>query len=208
MFYGVRTVIKQEGAAMDMHGRKPERRSVGAVMLAAFAAVCMIVALWAGMHAWQGDHAGNVNDGRGNVAVADASVEAESGDGGDPLSDRRVYFAGFEDSVFGEKTKLELKNPQENEDFYMMYRIANAASGEILYESGLIESGRAMHWRPADALAAGVWHISIQMTPYYSPDDGETWTPLTSTDNRADFTILKSADVETDVSFGEAADRH
>lgn len=186
---------------MDMHGMKPERRK--AALFAAFAVVCAVFVLWAGMHALRGGRAGNVNDGHGNVTVSDASVEAGSGDGRDSLSGRRVYFAGFEDSVFGKKTKLELKNPQENKDFYMMYRITDTASGGILYESELIESGKALHWRPADALSAGTWHISIQMMPYYSPDNGETWTPLTSTDNRVDFTILQSADGEADGSSGK-----
>lgn len=191
---------------MEQHNRKMGSASVkriaGMALLAVFSIVCTVFIMWVCL-GWQGDNAGNVNHGRGNVTVDGGSEEA---DDGDDLSGRQVYFAGFEDSVFGEKTRLELKNPEENGDFYMSYRVIDAATGETYYESDLIGSGRVICWKPADVLAEGIYDLSIQMMPYYSPDGGETWTPLTSTSNSVTFTILHSNVGKEDGSAGNLTD--
>lgn len=179
---------------MEQHNRKIGSTSVkhiAGMALAAFIIACTVFIMWVCLDR-QGDHAGNVNDEKGNVTIDGGSEEADGAGAGDALSGRQVYFAGFEDSVFGEKTKLELKNPEENEDFYMAYRVMDAVTGETYYESDLIASGRVVCWKPADVLAEGTYDLSIQMMPYYSPDGGETWTPLTSTSNNVTFKILHS----------------
>lgn len=180
---------------MEQHNRKIGSVSVkhiaGMTLAAVFIVACTVFIMWACLDR-QGDHAGNVNDEKGNVTIDGGSEEADGAGAGDALSGRQVYFAGFEDSVFGEKTKLELKNPEENEDFYMAYRVMDAVTGETYYESDLIASGRVVCWKPADALAEGTYDLSIQMMPHYSPDGGETWTPLTSTSNNVTFRILHS----------------
>ena len=180
---------------MEQHNRKIGSASVkhiaGMALAAVFIVACTVFIMWACLDR-QGDHAGNVNDEKGNVTIDGGSEEADGAGAGDALSGRQVYFAGFEDSVFGEKTKLELKNPEENEDFYMAYRVMDAVTGETYYESGLIASGRVVCWKPAGVLAEGTYDLSIQMMPYYSPDGGETWTPLTSTNNNVTFKILHS----------------
>lgn len=180
---------------MEQHNRKIGSASVkhtaGMALAAVFIIACIAFIMWACLDR-QGDNTGNVNDEKGNVTIDVGSEEADGAGAGDALSGRQVYFAGFEDSVFGEKTKLELKNPEENEDFYMAYRVMDAVTGETYYESDLIASGRVVCWKPADALAEGTYDLSIQMMPYYSPDGGETWTPLTSTSNNVTFKILHS----------------
>lgn len=180
---------------MEQHNRKIGSVSVkhiaGMALAAVFIIACTVFIMWVCLDR-QGDNAGNVNDEKGNVTIDGGSEEADGAGAGDALSGRQVYFAGFEDSVFGEKTKLELKNPEENEDFYMAYRVMDAVTGETYYESDLIASGRVVCWKPADVLAEGTYDLSIQMMPYYSPDGGETWTPLTSTSNNVTFKILHS----------------
>ncbi len=180
---------------MEQHNRKIGSVSVkhiaGMALAAVFIIACTVFIMWVCLDR-QGDHAGNLNDEKGNVTIDVGSDEADGAGTGDALSGRQVYFAGFEDSVFGEKTKLELKNPEENGDFYMAYRVMDAVTGETYYESDLIASGRVVCWKPADALAEGTYDLSIQMMPYYSPDGGETWTPLTSTSNNVTFKILHS----------------
>lgn len=171
-------------------------RYAGLLMLVIIMAAARAALAYSG----QTGHDGNVNGGPGNVTVSDTSVDAADEAGGNQLLGRRVYFAGFEDSIFGEETKLELKNPQENEDFYMMYRIIDIGTDKVLFESDLIESGKALYWRPAEELAAGTWHLSIQMMPYYSPDGGTSWMPLTGTDNRVVFTVLDSAGADENQS--------
>lgn len=195
---------------MEQHNRKIGSASVkhiaGMTLAAVSVIACTAFIMWMCLGR-QGDNAGNVNEEKGNVTIDGNSEEADSSGNGDVLSGRQVYFAGFEDSVFGKKTKLEMKNPEENGDFYMSYRVMDAATGETYYESGLIESGRVICWKPADVLAEGKYELAIQMMPYYSPDGGETWTSLTSTSNNVTFTILHSnAGKEKDDPAGSLAE--
>lgn len=180
---------------MEQHNRKigsvHVKHTAGMALAAVLFIACTLIIMWICL-CRQGDNAGNVNDKKENVTIDGGAGEADGAGAGDALSGRQVYFAGFEDSVFGEKTKLELKNPEENRDFYMAYRVMDAVAGKTYYESGLIASGRAVCWKPAGALAEGTYDLSIQMMPYYSPDGGETWTPLTSTSNNVTFKVLHS----------------
>lgn len=187
---------------MGMRGRIKKCLPVNKLYLFLFAActACAILAACLFLQRGVNGTAGGVN---GNVTVDTSAADAGGGDGRPDagLSGRKVYFSGFEDSVFGEHTELALENPEENRDFYMQYRILEADTGRECFESGLVASGKKVSWKPADVLGPGTYSMSIQMLPYYSPDGGETWMPLTSTSNSVSFTVLAG-------SGSEAADRH
>lgn len=161
-------------------------------------AACAACAVLAACLFWQQCGSGSAGGRGGNVTVDSSAADAGSMDSGPDtvLSDRKVYFSGFEDSVFGEHTELSLENPKENRDFYMQYRILETDTGRECFESGLVASGKKVSWKPADVLEPGTYSMSIQMLPYYSPDSGETWMPLTSTSNSVSFTVLAGSGTE------------
>ncbi len=152
---------------------------------------CAVCAVLAACLFWQQGESGSAGGAGGNVTVDRSAADTGGMDSSpDTLSGRKVYFSGFEDSVFGEHTELSLENPKENRDFYMQYRILDADTGRKCFESGLVASGKKVSWKPADVLEPGTYSMSIQMLPYYSPDGGETWMPLTGTSNSVSFTVL------------------
>lgn len=161
-------------------------------------AACAACAVLAACLFWQQGRTSGAGDAGGNIKI-DSSVTDAGGADSSPdtvLSGRKVYFSGFEDSVFGEHTELSLENPEENRDFYMQYRILEADTCRECFESGLVASGKKVSWKPADVLEPGTYSMSIQMLPYYSPDGGETWMPLTSTSNSVSFTVLAGSRTE------------
>ena len=165
------------------------------VLLLASCTACAVLAACLFLQQGGGGRAGGTE---GNVKIDSSVTDAGGADSSTDtvLSGRKVYFSGFEDSVFGEHTELSLENPEENRDFYMQYRILEADTGRECFESGLVASGKKVSWKPADVLEPGTYSMSIQMLPYYSPDGGETWMPLTSTSNSVSFTVLAGSGTE------------
>lgn len=84
---------------MEQHNTKIGSTSVkhiaGMALAAVFIVACTVFIMWACLDR-QGDHAGNVNDEKGNVTIDVGSEEADGAGTGDALSGRQVYFAGFE----------------------------------------------------------------------------------------------------------------
>jgi len=169
---------------MEIRRRKKKKRT--AILIVCAVAVAALIAVTVLMLRIK-----DAVDSHGNVTV-DSRSENAAEHTEDEWSDRKVYFAGFSDSSFNQKTRLELKNPKENRDFFIKFVVTDTDSKETLYESGLVESGKAVYWTPAEQLEAGIYNLAIQMMPYYSPDNGETWTQLTATSNRVAFTIVDS----------------
>lgn len=167
-------------------------------------AACAACAVLAACLFWQQGGSGSAGGAGGNVKVDSSAADAGGADSSPDtvLSGRKVYFSGFEDSVFGAHTELSLENPEENRDFYMQYRILEADTGRECFESGLVASGKKVSWKPADVLEPGTYSMSIQMLPYYSPDGGETWMPLTSTSNSVSFTVLADSGTEALQMYG------
>lgn len=176
---------------VGMHGRMKKIFTVKFfhVVLLSVCAACLVLSAWLFLRPDRKSMADS-----GNVTVDNSASWIQGRDSSldAGLSSRKIYFPGFEDSVFGEHTEVALENPEENGDFYMKYRIVDGDTGTECYESGLIASGKSVSWKPADVLDAGAYHLSIQMLPYYSPDGGATWVPLTSTSNNVLFTILEN----------------
>lgn len=93
-----------------------------------------------------------------------------------PLSDRNVYFAGFDNFTVGQDNVVYFENLKENGDIFMAYEVY--LGDELVHKTGLIPSGEYSQWTPAGDLKPGSYDISIKNVPYYS-FDGVNYEKLT-----------------------------
>lgn len=93
-----------------------------------------------------------------------------------PLSDRNVYFAGFDNFTVGQDNVVYFENLKENDDIFMAYEVY--LGDELIHKTGLIPSGEYSQWTPAEDLKPGSYSISIKNVPYYS-FDGVNYEKLT-----------------------------
>ena len=85
-----------------------------------------------------------------------------------PLSDRNVFFAGFDNFTVGQDNVVYFENLKENDDIFMAYEVY--LGDELIHKTGLIPSGTYSQWTPARDLKPGSYDISIKNVPYYSFD--------------------------------------
>ncbi|HAG69822.1 MAG TPA: hypothetical protein DCL38_07605 [Lachnospiraceae bacterium] len=79
---------------------------------------------------------------------------------------RNVYFAGIEDSVLYGEGRIALDNLAENEDFLMRYEVYDTEGGEMVFETGMIESGERVYFDPYSVLEPGVYRLRFTAIPY------------------------------------------
>lgn len=99
------------------------------------------------------------------------------------LSDRYIYFAGYEDCSVVAGERMALVNLPENEDIYIAYTVYLSDTGEEVFKTDLIEPGNSVEWTVSENLEPGEYRISLYQAPYIL-------------DNRGDFMELISASNE------------
>lgn len=104
------------------------------------------------------------------------------------LGQRNVYFAGFDDTTVNADSKVKLPNLEENEDFLMKYQIYEGDT--LVYETGLIESGKSVYWTIGDTLSVGEHKLSINQWPY-CPAGDDQYIPLTQGNCSVTFTVIQ-----------------
>ena len=116
-----------------------------------------------------------------DTTASEGDVATES------LEDRRVFFAGLDDTVISKGQKINLRNIKDNEDFVMKYEIYNEDTGELIFETDFIESDHYLQWDPYDQLEKGEYNILIKEIPYAIIDGQEE--SLTSGANAIKLTL-------------------
>ena len=124
-----------------------------------------------------------------NLSIADnANDEYEKPES--ILEGRNVYFAGIADTTVGTNTNVYLENLPENDDIYMKYKIINADTKDVIYETDLIPSGKHVTWKCAEDLQEGENHLVIEESPYYPTGTG--YMLLTTGKNEVTFTFINN----------------
>ena len=121
------------------------------------------------------------------VSVDDSLTEIRMSD--DPLSNRQVYYAGFDDFTVGEGNIVYLENLRENDDIFMAYEIY--IGDELIHKTGLIPSGQYSEWIPASDVDAGTYQISIKNVPYYSYNGTDYFVLAYQPVNTVQMTVIK-----------------
>lgn len=87
-------------------------------------------------------------------------------------SEEFIYFSGFDDIFVEKGGSLTLSCDKSNADagIYMTYTITDE-SGNVLYETGLIEPGMYVTWTPD--LAIGEYKINLHEQPYQAIDSSK-----------------------------------
>ncbi len=105
-----------------------------------------------------------------------------------PLADRQVYYAGFDDFTVKEGNIVYLENLKENGDIFMSYEIY--VDDKLVHKTGLIPSGQYSEWIPADEITPGEYDISIKNIPYYSYNGTDFFVLAYQPVNTVKMTIL------------------
>ncbi len=107
-----------------------------------------------------------------------------------PLADRNVFFAGYSDATIHRKSTVALENLPENEDFLIRYIITDLNTGEVVFETNLIQSGQCVIWTPGETLKPGVYDLQFLAVPYYMEAE-DSFITLTSGSNEVQYTVLE-----------------
>ena len=99
------------------------------------------------------------------------------------VQDRGAYLPGYQDFAAVSSSYLVLRNPEENDDIYLAFRILNGETGDVLMETDLVKSGEELYWYPCETLEAGTYNIVIEENPYYQVSGSDNWAPLMGTSN-------------------------
>ena len=78
---------------------------------------------------------------QGGIIIDTAATSDSAGLAKNPLADRQIYFAGINDCIIDHDSMIYLENPAENEDIYIAYKIFDAETDALVYETDLIPSG-------------------------------------------------------------------
>ena len=148
--------------------------------------ICLIFLVFIGLLAWWISvvHS-NVN--AGNMRLDTRATKEEMAEDVPDLSQRNVFFAGMEDTTIKKGGKISLENLEQNLDFYMKYKVYDAGSDKLIYETDLIPSGERILWDPSEVLGIGEHTIAFLEEPYMQQGDG--YIPLTSGKNIVNITI-------------------
>ncbi len=122
--------------------------------------------------------------------VLDTSAENIERANGE-LSQRQVFFTGIGDGMMGREGIILLKNPEANVDIYMKYTVYNEDTGDMLFETDLIEPSKAVNWVPGEVLAPGSYNLSFVQQPYYQAEGSDGWLPLTTGNNHVAIEIVE-----------------
>ena len=169
--------------------RKEDRKKRGwlaTAVLAAILALAGAIALCPGSaRPGQGEDEG----GKGGMVVdTRATRDGDGATGGNPLAGRSVYFSGIGDAAIGRDTAVRLDNREENLDFLMRYEVYDTGTGGLVFETGLIPSGRYVDWVPGVTLGPGEYTLDFLQIPY-CPGPSGGYTGLTQGSNRVTLAI-------------------
>ncbi len=111
------------------------------------------------------------------------------------LVDREVFFAGIQDGALAKSSPILLKNPDSNNDIFMMYTILDEDTGNVIYETDLIKAGCAVEWVPGEILGVGEHHLIFSEQPYYCMDTNQvlskdTLLPLVTGNNSVTIQVV------------------
>ncbi len=106
-----------------------------------------------------------------------------------PFVNRNVYFSGIVDSEISRTGSVQLLNDKQNEDFLMKFVVKDDETGETLYESDLVPSGKAVYWVPGETLEPGTHSLTVEEIPYFMFEDG-SYTTLSVGRNNVKITII------------------
>ena len=119
-----------------------------------------------------------------DTRATDEEISADRGE----LSDRSIFFAGIEDAVIRKGSLIALKNLEQNGDFVMKYKIFDAISDDLLFETDLIPAGEHVNWDPSVNFDEGKHTVAFVEEPYWEKDGD--YIPLTSGRNVVNIEIL------------------
>lgn len=105
-----------------------------------------------------------------------------------PIMGRNVFFVGLEDKTIAPGEAIYLENVASNEDFVMKFEVKDLDTGNIVFTTDLIPSGKMVEWIPSENLSAGAHRLAVLQSPYYIAEDGSK-TPLTAGNNEVTLTI-------------------
>lgn len=89
------------------------------------------------------------------------------------LSDRYIYFAGYEDCSVGAGERMALVNLPENEDIYIAYTVYLSDTGEEVFRTDLIAPGNSVEWTVSENLEPGEYRLSLYQAPYILDNHGD-----------------------------------
>jgi len=91
-----------------------------------------------------------------------------------PLKGRNVYFSGIEDAVINKETIVQLENAKENLDYFMEYEVVDVSTGEVVFTTDKIPSGKCVEWVPGETMEAGVYDLALnEFASYYDQANDE-----------------------------------
>ena len=136
-----------------------------------------------------------------SVTVDTSATDKIEKEADNPLKDRNVYFSGIVDSKISKTGSIQLLNDEKNEDFYMQFSVYDSKGtdqtddDEIIYDSDLVPSGKAIYWVPGEYLESGTYDLIFKETPYYffggTPEtDPDSYITLSVGNNTVTITIL------------------
>ena len=112
----------------------------------------------------------------GNITIdsrqKDMDTKEEEPDMPD-LSERYIYFAGYEDCSVGAGERMVLVNLPENEDIYIAYTVYLSDTGEEVFKTDLIAPGNSVEWTVSENLEPGEYRISLYQAPYILDNHGD-----------------------------------
>ena len=89
------------------------------------------------------------------------------------LSDRYIYFAGYEDCSVGAGERMALVNLPENEDIHIAYTVYLSDTGEEVFKTDLIAPGNSVEWTVSENLEPGEYRLSLYQAPYILDNHGD-----------------------------------
>ncbi len=167
--------------------KKSEKRKKIATIIAFLTLIAIIIVLL--LRSCSKEEPELTNDvGQGTVVI-DTNATDEELKQENPLANRNVYFSGIVDSKISKKGSVQLLNDAQNEDFLMKFIITNKETGEKLYETDLVPSGKSVYWTPGETLKEGTYKLTVEEVPYYVYEDG-SYITLSVGRNDVEITII------------------
>lgn len=109
----------------------------------------------------------------GNITIDSRQRDMDTKEEEPDLSERYIYFAGYEDCSIGAGERMALVNLPENEDIYIAYTVYLSDTGEEVFKTDLIAPGNSVEWTVSENLEPGEYRISLYQAPYILDNHGD-----------------------------------
>lgn len=122
----------------------------------------------------QADGTGQAFHSSGNITIDSRQKDMNANEKSvmPDLSDRYIYFAGYEDCFVGEGEQMALVNLPENGDIYIAYTVYLSDTGEAVFATELIAPGNSVEWVVSEDLEPGEYRLSLYQVPYILDNHG------------------------------------